>query len=348
MYLINNKTDILSLSKEELKNLITNKLNIENFRADQIYSWIYNSMGTVDFDQMSNISKAHQKIFEDNLYIGRLKILKKQISSDRTVKYLFGLHDGNTIESVFMKYNHGNTICISTQVGCRMGCEFCASAIGGFNRNLLPSEMLLQIMTAQNDMGERISNVVLMGIGEPLDNFDNVIKFLGLVNSKDGLNIGYRHISVSTCGLVDKINRLKEINIPVTLSVSLHAPNDKIRNLLMPVNRRYSIDKLIEGCKIYTYKTNRRVTFEYALIKGVNDAPDDARELMRKIRGMLCHINIIPVNKTENSEFQPSVKERIMQFEDILTKGGFQITVRRQLGSDIMAACGQLRNSMTK
>jgi len=345
MYLINDKTDVLSLSKDELKNLIKNKLNIESFRADQIYSWIYKSLGETEFADMSNISKPHKKIFDDNLYIGKLKILKKQVSSDGTIKYLFGLHDGNTIESVFMKYNHGNTVCISTQVGCRMGCRFCASATGGLSRNLLPSEMLLQIMAVQKDSGERISNAVLMGIGEPLDNFVNVVKFLELLNGKDGLNIGYRHISISTCGLVDKINKLKEINIPVTLSVSLHAPNDRIRKKLMPVSDKWGVGEILQACRDYANYTKRRVSFEYTLINNLNDSEETAIELALKIKNILCHVNLILINKIPGGNFSPPDMKKANKFQQTLENYGVNATFRRKCGGDIDASCGQLRKN---
>ena len=346
--IINGKTDILSLSKNELRALIKNNLNAESFRADQIYSWIYKTMGTIDFDGMNNISKSCQKIFDENLYIERLEILKKQVSNDGTVKYLFGLRDGNMIESVFMKYKHGNTVCISTQVGCRMGCKFCASAIGGLNRNLTPSEMLLQVMTAQRDTGERISNVVLMGIGEPLDNFDNVIKFLELINSGDGLNIGYRHISVSTCGLVNQINKLKEINIPVTLSVSLHAPNDETRKKIMPVSNKWGVNQILKACKEYADFTKRRISFEYILIKGLNDSEEQAKELAFKIRNILCHVNIILINKIQENDFYPPDAKKAQAFQKILEYNGINATFRRKCGGDIDASCGQLRKNNLK
>ena len=345
MYVIDNKIDVLSLSKNELKNLIKNKYNIESFRADQIYSWIYKTLGAVEFAEMSNISQNSQKIFENNLWIGRLEIIKKQVSKDGTVKYLFGLHDGNRIESVFMKYHHGNTVCISTQVGCRMGCAFCASTIGGLNRNLFPSEMLLQIMTVQNDTKERISNVVLMGIGEPLDNFENVIKFLELLNSKDGLNIGYRRISVSTCGLVDQMNQLKEINIPVTLSVSLHAPNDEIRKILMPVNHKYKIGELLKSCRDYADYTKRRISFEYTLIENINDSEKNAIELAMKIKNILCHVNLILINKIPEKNFSPPDMKKAQSFQKTLESHGINATFRRKCGGDINASCGQLRKN---
>ena len=343
--MINEKTDIISLSKNELRDLVKNKLNIEAFRADQIYSWIYKKNGGTGFAQMSDISKNHQKIFEENFYIGKLKILKKQISADGTIKYLFELYDGNAVESVFMKYSHGNTVCISAQVGCRMGCAFCDSAFGGLNRNLLPSEMLLQIMEIQKDTGAKISNVVLMGIGEPLDNFENTVKFLRLLNSGDGLNIGYRHISVSTCGLADKIKELEKINLPLTLSVSLHAPNDLIRNKLMPVNNKWNIKNLLKVCREYAEFTKRRISFEYILINGLNDSENNARELALNIKNILCHVNLIPVNRVSRGNFyQPEIK-KVKMFQKTLENCGINATIRRRCGDDINAACGQLRKN---
>ncbi|MFZ5989073.1 MAG: 23S rRNA (adenine(2503)-C(2))-methyltransferase RlmN, partial [Bacillota bacterium] len=254
--------------------------------------------------------------------------------------------DGNIIESVLMKYQHGFSVCISSQVGCKMGCRFCASTGAGFVRSLSAGEMLDQVLTIQNDAGNRVGNIVIMGIGEPLDNYDNMVKFLRLVNHKEGLNVGARHISVSTCGLVPKILKLSEENIPITLSISLHAPNDVIREQIMPINKRYSIDKIVEACKIYTETTNRRITFEYALIDGVNDSKDNAVELARLIRGMLCHVNLIPVNTVSSTGYRKSAREKIQKFKDILESYGIETTVRRELGSDINAACGQLRRSL--
>ena len=349
-----NKIDVLSLSKEELKEAMRDickdeaEIKIEDFRSEQIYSWIYKTSGVIDFFGMSNISKNLQKIFDDKLYIGRLDILKKQVSSDGTIKYLFGLNDGNMIESVFMKYNHGNTVCISTQVGCRMGCAFCASTEGGLSRNLMPSEMLLQVITVQRDAGERVSNIVLMGIGEPFDNFDNVIKFLELVNSKDGLNIGYRHISVSTCGLVDKISKLRDINIPVTLSISLHASNDDTRKKIMPISNKWSVRELIKSCREYVEVTKRRISFEYILIDGVNDSEEAALELALRLRNMLCHVNLILINEvTKNSgrKFFPPSEKKARVFQRTLENHGINATFRRKCGGDIEASCGQLRKN---
>jgi len=342
--LIGKKADVLSLSKPELGDFIKTKLGIESFRADQIYNWIYKT-GVYDFDRMANIPKAYRKTLDENLYIGKLEILKKQVSSDGTVKYLFGLHDKNTIESVFMRYTHGNTVCVSTQAGCRMGCAFCDSAIGGLTRDLLPSEMLLQVMEIQKDAGERVSNVVLMGIGEPLDNYENTVKFLELINGKDGLNIGYRHISVSTCGIVDKINKLKGINIPVTLSVSIHAPNDGIRDRLMPVNKKWGVKKLLGACREYAASTKRRVSFEYILINGVNDSEENARELALKLKNILCHVNLITLNRVSRGNFSPTDNKKARIFQKTLENCGINATIRRKCGGDINAACGQLRKN---
>ncbi len=335
------KLDLLSMTIEELESLLL-ETGHKKFHAKQIFQWTHK--GIKDIDGMTNLSKELRNQLKEIAYINRLEIVKKLVSNiDGTVKYLFKLIDGSVIESVLMKYQHGYSVCISSQVGCRMGCRFCASTGIGFVRNLAPGEILDQIISIQTDVKQRIGNVVIMGIGEPLDNYDNVVKFLRLVNHKDGLNIGARHISVSTCGLVPKILELSKENIPVTLSISLHAPNDSIRDKIMPVNKRYSIDKLIEACKIYTETTNRRITFEYALIEGVNDSKDNALELAGLLKGMLCHVNLIPVNTVDGAGFRRSSKETIAKFKDILEKYGIETTVRRELGSDINAACGQLR-----
>jgi len=335
------KLDLLSMTIEELEALLL-ETGHKKFHAKQIFQWTHK--GIKDIDGMTNLSKELRNQLKEIAYINRLEIVKKLVSNiDGTVKYLFKLIDGSVIESVLMKYQHGYSVCISSQVGCRMGCRFCASTGIGFVRNLAPGEILDQIISIQTDVKQRIGNVVIMGIGEPLDNYDNVVKFLRLVNHKDGLNIGARHILVSTCGLVPKILELSKENIPVTLSISLHAPNDSIRDKIMPVNKRYSIDKLIEACKIYTETTNRRITFEYALIEGVNDSKDNALELAGLLKGMLCHVNLIPVNTVDGAGFRRSSKETIAKFKDILEKYGIETTVRRELGSDINAACGQLR-----
>lgn len=315
------------------------------FRAKQVFEWLHR--GVRSFDGMTNLSKATRAKLAGKSYISTLSIREKYISKlDGTIKYLFELQDGNCIESVVMRYKHGITICISSQVGCRMGCGFCASTIGGLYRNLTPGELLNQVIFAQEDVGERISNIVMMGIGEPLDNYGNVIKFLHNVNHPAGLNIGYRHISLSTCGLVDKIYELARENLPVTLSVSLHAPNDAIRSQIMPVNRRFPIAELMRACRAYIETTTRRISFEYALIAGVNDSLEQAEELARLVKGMLCHVNLIPVNKVEERQYEKSKAQTIRGFQQRLLDLGVNATVRRELGSDISASCGQLRKKV--
>lgn len=333
--------NLKDLTFEELKEFMIN-LGEKPFRAKQIFSWLHRGIET--FDEMTDISlNLRQKLAEVS-YISRMKIIRKLESKlDKTKKYLFELDDGNRVESVVMYYKHGITICISCQVGCRMGCKFCASTIGGLVRSLTPGEILDQVLFAQKDIGERISNIVMMGIGEPLDNFDNVIKFLINVNDERGINIGYRHISLSTCGVVPNILRLKEYNFPLTLSVSLHAPTDDIRSRIMPVNKAYNIDKLLDACRDYADYTKRRISFEYALIKDVNDNKHEAVLLAKRLKGMLCHVNLIPVNNVDENNFEKPTKEKIKEFMNVLEKYGIPVTVRRELGSDISASCGQLR-----
>ncbi|HIU48850.1 MAG TPA: 23S rRNA (adenine(2503)-C(2))-methyltransferase RlmN [Candidatus Avimonoglobus intestinipullorum] len=315
------------------------------FRAKQVFEWLHRGVRSVD--GMTNLSKATRAKLAEKSFISTLSIREKYISKlDGTIKYLFELQDGNCIESVVMRYKHGITICISSQVGCRMGCGFCASTIGGLYRNLTPGELLNQVIFAQEDIGERISNIVMMGIGEPLDNYGNVIKFLHNVNHSAGLNIGYRHISLSTCGLVDKIYELARENLPVTLSVSLHAPNDAIRSQIMPVNRRFPIAELMRACRAYIETTTRRISFEYALIAGVNDSLEQAEELARLVKGMLCHVNLIPVNKVEERQYEKSKAQTVRSFQQRLLDLGVNTTVRRELGSDISASCGQLRKKV--
>ncbi len=311
------------------------------YRADQIYKWLMR--GVHSFDEMTNLPLNMRQNLNDCYSIVNCKIQKKLVSShDNTVKYLYKLNDGEMVESVLMEYKHGYSMCISTQAGCRMGCAFCASTVNGLSRNLTPSEMLSQIYTCIEDSGIKPSNIVLMGIGEPLDNFYNVLKFLKLVSDPDGLNIGQRHISVSTCGLVDKIYELIPMHPQFTLSVSLHAPNDDIRNKIMPINKRWSVSELIKACRAYTKSTSRRISFEYSLIKGLNDSDDCAHELASIIKGMLCHVNIIPVNPARKDINTPDTN-RVNRFKDILIKQGINATVRRTLGGDIDASCGQLR-----
>ncbi len=337
-------TDLRSMEYGELEAFLL-ELGEPKFRAKQIFSWLM--QGVDDFLEMTNISKKTREALSEKAYISKLKIREKYISKlDGTVKYLFELDDGNCIETVVMKYKHGLSVCISSQVGCRMGCGFCASTIGGLYRNLTAGEILNQVIYAQKDIGERISNIVMMGIGEPLDNYDNVIKFLHNVNHPDGLNIGYRHISLSTCGLVDKINKLAEEKLPITLSVSLHAPNNEIRDKIMPVNKKYRVEELIKACKAYINSTNRRISFEYSLISGVNDSEENAYELAKLLKGMLCHINLIPVNHVEEREFYKGDALSIKRFMEKLISLGMNATVRRELGSDISASCGQLRKKV--
>ncbi len=335
------KIQLLSMSQDELEELVLN-MGQPKFRAKQIFDWL--CKGVYSFDEMINVPKALREALSENTYIGAAKISEKYCSKiDETRKYLLELSDGNFVEAVLMKYEHGHTVCISTQVGCRMGCKFCASTIGGRVRDLTAGELLSQVMCVQNDLGSRISNVVMMGIGEPLDNFDNVVKFINLINDPRGLGIGQRHISLSTCGLVDNIIRLADMKLQITLLISLHAPNDEKRSAIMPVNKKYSLSKLMDACDYYIEKTGRRISFEYTLIKGVNDSLDEAEELAALISGKLCHVNLIPVNSVAETGFKKGNKEGIDAFRKHLEKRGIVATVRREMGSDINAACGQLR-----
>ena len=338
------KVDILSMNKEELTAFIIS-LGEPKFRAAQVWGWL---MKGADFSEMKNVPAALRAKLEENAFIASAKIARRLVSTDGTIKYLYELHDGEKIESVFMRYKHGNTICISTEAGCAMGCAFCASTLKGLSRRLLPSEMLSQIISTEKDTGERISGIVLMGIGEPLDNYDNVLKFLRLVGSPDGLNIGYRHISLSTCGLVDRIYRLAEEDLAITLSISLHAPDDETRSSLMPVNKRWNIEQLLTACRAYFEKTGRRISFEYTLVRGKNDGVSEANRLAdvlyRYCAGMPLHVNLIPVNSVEDRGFLPSEKSGIEAFVRTLEGRHIVATVRRTLGSDIDASCGQLRS----
>ena len=336
-------TDIKSLYYEELENLITQG-GFPKFRAKQVALWL--KKGVTSFDEMKNIPKDLREFLETSSYISVANLEKKLISMyDDTVKYLFRFNDGQCVESVVMKYIHGYSICVSTQVGCKMGCTFCATGKSGFARSLAPSEILNQIEAAQRDLNIRISNVVLMGMGEPLDNFDNVVKFLKIVSSENSLNIGLRHITLSTCGIVPKIYELADLQMPVTLSVSLHAPNDEIRSKTMPVNHKYSISELLKACVYYFNTTKRRVSFEYAMIENVNDSDDNAKELAHLLSVLPCHVNLIPVNAVKGTHYKKSSKERQNAFINILSKKGITATVRRTLGSDINASCGQLRRN---
>lgn len=335
------KADVLSMFPNELSELCVT-LGQPKYRGKQIFEGLYK--GNRDFTDFSVLPKAFREKLSEHAYIPTAKIKRKLVSAiDGTVKYLYELQDGETVESVFMRYHHGNTMCISTQVGCRMGCAFCASTKAGLVRSLEPSEMLLQVLEAERDLGERVSNIVLMGMGEPLDNYDNVIKFLHLVNHEDGLNIGLRHISLSTCGLVDKIDKLSDESLPVTLSISLHAPNDEIRKQTMPIANKWSIKELLDACRRFIDKTGRRISFEYALISGVNDSKEDAHALGKLLSGMLCHVNLIPVNPIKEKNFQRSEKNAIKVFTETVETYKISVTVRRRLGADINASCGQLR-----
>ena len=336
-----NKTDIKSMTIAEIEELLSS-MGEPRFRAVQIFDWLQS--GVESFDEMTNISKKLRESLKETCYIATVKIARRFESKiDGTVKYLFELCDGEYIESVFMKYEHGYTVCISTQVGCRMGCSFCASGLLGLSRNLTASEMLSQIMVASRDNGVRISNVVMMGMGEPLDNFENSIRFLQLVSYEKGLSIGLRHISLSTSGVVSGIEKLKEYNLPITLSISLHAPNDKIRDSMMKVNKKWNIDALLKACREYQKVTTRRISFEYALIEGVNDSEQCADELAKRLKGIMCHINLIPANPVKENTFRKPDKNKILKFQKLLISKGLNATVRRTLGADIEASCGQLR-----
>ncbi len=334
------KTDLKSLSYEELCDFFLS-IGEKRFRAEQFMKKA--SEGAVEFSEFTGFSKELREKLSEEGVLNVLKIEKKQVSADGTVKYLFSLLDGKKIESVVMRYEHGLSICISTQVGCNMGCVFCASGANGKERDLLPSEILDQIIFAQKDLGERISHIVLMGMGEPLDNYENVLKFLRIVNHEKGLGIGYRHISLSSCGIVPNIKKLSEENIPLTLSVSLHAPTNDIRNKLMPINKKYPLEVLIPACREYFKKTRRRISFEYTLVEGINDSKECALMLASLLKGFSSHVNLIAVNPVQNKEYKIRSKEKVRAFQDVLLKQGMNATVRRNLGKDIDAACGQLK-----
>lgn len=325
----------------ELKEEIAN-IGEKPYRAEQIFKWLYVDK-VLSFDEMTNLSLDLREKLKSNFTICNFKILKKLESADGTKKYLFDVLDGNAIETVLMEYHFGKTICVSTQIGCKMGCKFCASTGIPFIRNLSAGEIVEQILAVEQDIGDKISNVVFMGIGEPLDNFDNVMNSIKIINNPKGINIGARHISISTSGLVPKIYELADQNLQCTLSISLHASDDKIRSSMMPVNDVYNINELMKACKYYIEKTNKRISFEYALAKDNNDNLDDAKELVNLLRGMLCHVNLIPINKIENGRYSKSSNENIIKFRDFLNDHGIVATIRRELGSDIDAACGQLR-----
>ena len=335
------KQDIKSMNQTELKSALA-AIGEPAFRAKQIFVWLHK--GCRSFSEMTNLSKDLRQKLDENYFITVPSVVRKQQSQkDGTIKYLWRLRDGNCVETVLMRYHHGNSICISSEVGCAMGCAFCASTKGGLVRRLTPSEMLDQVLFTSLDSGLTISNIVLMGIGEPLDNYQTVLRFLELINSPDGMNIGMRHISLSTCGLVDRINQLAEEKLQLTLSVSLHAPLDEIRTQIMPVNKKYSVDVLLDACKAYFEKTGRRISFEYAMIRDVNDSKEIAEVLAKKLDGIAAHVNLIPLNNIDESPLKPSTRKTVMEFQQILEQHGIPATVRRTLGSDIDASCGQLR-----
>lgn len=340
------KQDLKSMTLAEMQEAFA-ALGEPKFRAKQVFTWLHR--GASRFDEMTNLSKPLREKLDGLYFITALRVARKQVSKlDGTIKYLWQLGDGNCVESVVMQYHHGNTVCISSEVGCPMGCKFCASTLGGLVRRLTPAELLDQVLFSQLDSGLTISNIVLMGIGEPLDNFDAVMRFLELVNSPEGLNIGMRHISLSTCGLVDKIEQLAERNLQLTLSVSLHSPDNESRSKIMPVNKRWPVEQLLAACRAYFEKTGRRVSFEYTMIDGVSDAPEQAELLAKKLHGMQAHVNMIPLNNVEESGLRCSSHAAIERFQKILESHGVTATVRRTLGSDIDASCGQLRRKFER
>ncbi len=340
-------TDIKSMTLSELNDAIK-ELGLPKFRAGQIYSWLHKQFAE-DFSEMTNLSKDLRTKLSEQFEIKNCTIERKLVSSlDGTIKYLFKLNDGEFVESVLMKYKYGYSVCISTQVGCNMKCSFCASTIDGCVRNLTPSEMLSQIYAISKDNDIRVSHIVLMGMGEPLDNYDNVMKFMNLITNEDGQNISARHISISTCGIVPKIKELIKLHPQFTLSVSLHAPNDEIRSRIMPVNKAWNTDELLAVCREYTETTSRRISFEYAMMSGINDTDECARELASKLKGMLCHVNLIPANEVRENDYKRSSSEVVEAFAKKLESYGLTVTVRRSLGGDINASCGQLRRNRGK
>ena len=338
--------NIKEYNLDELQNELL-ALGEKKYRAEQIFKWIYVDK-VKEFDEMTNLSIELREKLKKEYTMCNFKILKKQEASDGTKKYLFDVLDGNAIESVLMEYHHGKTICVSSQIGCKMGCKFCASTGIKFIRSLTCGEIVEQVLAVEQDIGDKISNIVFMGIGEPFDNYDNVMKAIKIINNQKGLNIGARHISISTSGLVPMIYKFADEELQCTLSISLHATNDAKRSSMMPINNRYNIKELMEACKYYINKTNKRISFEYALAKDNNDNLDDAKELVKLLKGMLCHVNLIPINKIENGNYVKSTNENIIKFRDFLNKNGIVATIRRELGSDIDAACGQLRRKSLK
>lgn len=338
------KRDLKSMNLEQVK-VVMEEFGEKAFRAKQIYDWMHTKL--VDsFEEMTNLSKALRDKLSENFELTSLNVVdKRESAKDGTCKFLFELSDNRVIESVLMKYKHGNSVCISSQVGCRMGCRFCASTLGGLERNLTPAEMLDQIYKIQKISGERVSNVVLMGTGEPLDNYDNVLQFIQLLTDENGLNISQRNITVSTCGLVNRIKDLAEEELQITLAISLHAPNDKVRKEIMPIANKYSINEIIDAVTFYYNKTGRRISFEYSLVEGVNDSEDNAKELIHVVRGLNCHVNLIPVNPIKERDYKQTQMRFVQNFKNILEKNRINVTIRREMGSDIDAACGQLRKS---
>lgn len=339
--------DIMSMTYGELAEVFSGK-GLPGFRAKQVYQWLHCRLAA-SYDEMTDLPKALREQLAEEYPLNICTVAKKQVSAaDGTVKFLYALHDGDYIESVVMKYKYGYTVCVSSQVGCKMGCAFCASTLGGFKRSLTAGEILSQVYTAQRELGERVSHIVLMGMGEPLDNFDNVMRFIELVTDEKGLNLSMRNISLSTCGVVPKIEELMKKKLQLTLSISLHAADSGLRSKIMPINKKYDVDELLAVCRRYAAETSRRISFEYSMLAGVNDSDECARLLASKLRGMLCHVNLIPVNEVEESPFKPSSPKRIERFTEILAGSGITATVRRKLGSDIEASCGQLRRKMNK
>ncbi len=338
--------NLKNLTQPELASILK-ELGQPAFRSKQVYTWLHK--GVRSYDEMTNLPKSLRDVLTEKYPINAPKVVRKQESKkDGTIKYLWQLSDGNCVETVLMRYHYGNTVCISTEVGCRMGCAFCASTIGGLVRKLEPYEMLDEVLFTQVDSGLPISHIVLMGIGEPLDNFDNVTRFLELVNSEDGMNISMRHISLSTCGLVPKIDELAKRKLQLSLAISLHGPNNEIRGKVMPVNKAYPIEVLLDACRRYYDATSRRIHFEYAMIDGVNDSEENAKELLRRLKGLPAHVNMIPLNHVEESPLKPSSRQAVAKFQKTLEDGGVTATVRRTLGGDIDASCGQLRRKYEK
>ena len=341
------KTDIKSMDLQELQAFVE-RLGEKKFRAKQLYLWMHQKL-VKDFEEMTNLSKSFRKKLQQECTLGGVTIAREQISKkDDTRKFLMELSDGNMVETVLMKYHHGNSVCVSSQVGCRMGCRFCASTVGGLTRSLATSEILDQIYEIQRHIEERVSNVIIMGIGEPLDNYENVIRFIRMLSDENGLHISQRNITLSTCGLVSKIYDLMKEELTITLAISLHAPNDEIRRQMMPVADSFSMKEILEACRAYIGETGRRVTFEYTMVQGTNDSRENARELANRLKGMLCHVNLIPLNAVKGRMGSRSVPENIRQFQMELEKHHVNVTIRREMGSDIDAACGQLRNKNQK